>query len=100
MRRLGSGKMEATMELDEGELSRRGALAIVALLSTGVLVSVGGLLVPSEVAAQTKKSAKPKTGKSQEKAEQGGEVSATEDLMREHGVLRRTLIVYGETARA
>ncbi len=28
----------------------------------------------------------------------GGEVSATEDLMREHGVLRRILVVYRETA--
>jgi len=28
----------------------------------------------------------------------GGEVTATEDLMREHGVLRRALLVYRETA--
>src|SRR5437660_5070347 len=33
-------------------------------------------------------------GKSEEK---GGEVTATEDLMREHGVLRRALLVYAET---
>jgi hemerythrin-like domain-containing protein len=38
--------------------------------------------------------------KSSEKAEQekGKEVSAVEDLMREHGVLRRALFVYSETA--
>ena len=30
--------------------------------------------------------------------EKGGEVTATEDLMREHGVLRRALLVYAETA--
>jgi len=30
--------------------------------------------------------------------EKGGEVTATEDLMREHGVLRRALLVYTETA--
>lgn len=30
-------------------------------------------------------------------AEKGGEVTATEDLMREHGVLRRALLVYAET---
>src|SRR5262245_7093876 len=29
-------------------------------------------------------------------AEKGGEVTATEDLMREHGVLRRALLVYSE----
>jgi hemerythrin-like domain-containing protein len=28
----------------------------------------------------------------------GGEVTATEDLMREHGILRRALIIYSETA--
>jgi hemerythrin-like domain-containing protein len=30
--------------------------------------------------------------------EKGGEVTATEDLMREHGVLRRALLVYSEAA--
>ncbi len=79
--------MEHSMSFDEQELSRRGALAAAALLSTGLLVSVGGLWVPSESAAQMKKSGKAKTGKHQEKAEEGKEVSATEDLMREHGVL-------------
>lgn len=32
------------------------------------------------------------------KEETGGEVTAVEDLMREHGVLRRALLVYQETA--
>lgn len=36
-------------------------------------------------------------GKPEEKVP-GGEVSAVEDLMREHGVLRRILIIYRETA--
>src|SRR5262252_7136261 len=31
-------------------------------------------------------------------SEKGGEVTATEDLMREHGVLRRALLVYSEAA--
>src|SRR5215467_8622704 len=36
--------------------------------------------------------------KSEENGEEkGGEVTATEDLMREHGVLRRALLVYAET---
>jgi hemerythrin-like domain-containing protein len=39
-----------------------------------------------------KESAKPGS------AEKGGEVTATEDLMREHGVLRRALLVYSEAA--
>ena len=33
------------------------------------------------------------------KKEKGGEVPPTEDLMREHGVLRRILLVYDEAAR-
>jgi hemerythrin-like domain-containing protein len=33
-----------------------------------------------------------------EGGEMGGEVTATEDLMREHGVLRRALLVYSEAA--
>jgi hemerythrin-like domain-containing protein len=34
-----------------------------------------------------------------EKKEEEQEVSPTEDLMREHGVLRRILLIYGEAAR-
>jgi hemerythrin-like domain-containing protein len=88
------------MDLDERELSRRGALAAAALLGSGVLVSAGGLLLPAQ--AQTKKGKHGKTvgqAKGDNGGEEGGQkVSATEDLMREHGVLRRTLIVYAETA--
>src|SRR5436853_2091900 len=40
---------------------------------------------------------KKESAKSDEEAK-GGEVTATEDLMREHGVLRRALIIYSETA--
>ena len=35
--------------------------------------------------------------KGEQISEKGGEVTATEDLMREHGVLRRALLVYAET---
>lgn len=42
-------------------------------------------------------------GKAEEKNEseedKGGKVTATEDLMREHGVLRRALLVYAEITR-
>jgi hemerythrin-like domain-containing protein len=87
------------MDMDERELSRRGTLAAAALLSSGVLLSIGGLLVPTEAAAQGHKGKQSETAKKEKAEEKGGEeVSATEDLMREHGVLRRTLIVYAETA--
>jgi hemerythrin-like domain-containing protein len=47
--------------------------------------------VPVSAATNAKKD-----GAKEETIESEGEVSATEDLMREHGVLRRTLIVYSE----
>jgi hemerythrin-like domain-containing protein len=89
------------MNLDEGELSRRGALAVAALLSTGVFVSVGGLLVPADAAApdRNKKPARHPREHAKQEGEGEKEVSATEDLMREHGVLRRVLVVYAESAK-
>jgi hypothetical protein len=36
-------------------------------------------------------------GDKEKAGEKGAEVTATEDLMREHGVLRRALLVYAET---
>jgi hemerythrin-like domain-containing protein len=49
---------------------------------------IGSVLVVSHGRSQ----AKPR-------AEEEEEVSPTEDLMREHGILRRLLLVYGETIR-
>ncbi len=75
------------MSLFVRELNRRGLAALAAAIGTGVLVQPGGLLIPTAHAQEDKA----------EGAENGGEeVSATEDLMREHGILRRTLIVYAE----
>jgi hemerythrin-like domain-containing protein len=88
------------MNLDEGELSRRGAIVAAALVSTGVLASVGGVLVPTQVAAESRKKKQQPKKKEEPEREGENEVSATEDLMREHGVLRRTLIVYAESAKA
>jgi hemerythrin-like domain-containing protein len=39
-----------------------------------------------------------KAPRESEETEEGGEVTATEDLMREHGVLRRALLVYAAAA--
>jgi hemerythrin-like domain-containing protein len=60
----------------EQEFSRRATLA------------VGGLAAGLALAG---------CARGEKKEEAGGEVSAVEDLMREHGVLRRILIVYRET---
>jgi hemerythrin-like domain-containing protein len=62
------------------ETTRRGALVSAVALATGSALALSGCA----------------------KGKEGGEedVSATEDLMREHGVLRRILVVYRETAPA
>lgn len=57
-----------------------------------ILNSCGGQKTPTET--ESAKQASAKKGP----AEKGGEVTATEDLMREHGVLRRALLVYSEAA--
>jgi hemerythrin-like domain-containing protein len=80
------------MGLELMELNRRGAAALAAALASGLLVPAGRLIAPAEAAAQHRRDAKHKGGGGDE------DVSATEDLMREHGVLRRTLIVYSEVA--
>jgi hemerythrin-like domain-containing protein len=48
-------------------------------------------------AEKEKKEGKEPSGKS-ESSDKGGEVTATEDLMREHGVLRRALLIYSAVA--
>jgi Hemerythrin HHE cation binding domain len=75
------------MSFDLERLNRRGAIALAAALATGTVAN--GLLVPARAADKTPAD-----------KGQGGDddISATEDLMREHGVLRRALIVYAELA--
>ena len=75
------------MSFDLQELNRRGAIALAAALATGAVA--GGLLVPAR--------ASDKTAVDKGQAADD-DISATEDLMREHGVLRRALIVYAELA--
>jgi hemerythrin-like domain-containing protein len=70
------------------ELNRRGFAALASAVATGVLVPINGLLIPVTHAEEDKQKNRSSEG--------GEEVSATEDMMREHGVLRRTLIVYAE----
>jgi hemerythrin-like domain-containing protein len=67
-------------------MNRRDLLAGIGSLSAGLILS--GCSVPAKTLVSH-----------QENEEQmGGEVTATEDLMREHGVLRRALFVYSEAA--
>jgi hemerythrin-like domain-containing protein len=71
--------------------TRRNALAGIAL-SGGVVILNGCTTQKKPDSSETPPSVK--TGMEAK----GGEVTAVEDLMREHGVLRRMLLVYGETA--
>jgi hemerythrin-like domain-containing protein len=64
-------------------ITRRDLIAAAATLTTGTLLS-STLLAGQEKGGETKQGQEP-------------EVTATEDLMREHGVLRRALLVYSET---
>ena len=66
-------------------MDRRNVLAAIGSLSAGLLASTY---------SDAKKPVMPILGQETK----GGEVTATEDLMREHGVLRRALFVYSEIA--
>jgi hemerythrin-like domain-containing protein len=74
--------------MDDVGRDRRVFLAGAA--GTGLVLIAGGA-----------RAAKPADGKKQPNKEQekGGDIPPTEDLMREHGVLRRVLLVYDEAAR-
>ncbi|HEU4618205.1 MAG TPA: hemerythrin domain-containing protein [Gammaproteobacteria bacterium] len=79
------------------ELSRRD---LVRFAATGGLVVCGSVLAGGAAAQQERE----RQGDSRRRVAEAGEgegekeVTASEDLMREHGVLRRTLIVYREAA--
>jgi hemerythrin-like domain-containing protein len=60
----------------------------------------GVLLLPEQIARQQRSPATSVNKKNQDEHENGGEdVSPPEDLMREHGVLKRVLLVYREVIR-
>jgi hemerythrin-like domain-containing protein len=73
--------------------TRRDFLRTSAIVGTGlVLSSCGGGDMANSEQKSDQSSAKPDENK------MGGEVTATEDLMREHGILRRALLVYSAAA--
>lgn len=71
------------------QVDRRGAVSLVA----GIGFAASALMLPG-----CSKRTDEENGAPQSEGESEGEVTANEDLMREHGVLRRILIVYRETA--
>jgi hemerythrin-like domain-containing protein len=73
--------------------SRRDFLRVSAALGTGLVwSSCSGGNVTNTEGPKAEPSSKP------DETKMGGEVTATEDLMREHGILRRALLVYSATA--
>lgn len=66
--------------------TRRDFVRLSAVLGSGLFLT--------SCAKNAEEQKSPKSGAS----DKGGEVTATEDLMREHGVLRRALLVYTESA--
>lgn len=73
--------------------TRRDFLRTSAIVGTGLVLSgCSG----ANVANQSKEETKAVT--KEDENEKGGEVTATEDLMREHGILRRALLVYTAAA--
>src|SRR5690242_5402143 len=72
--------------MDDLGRDRRGFLAGAA--GTGLVL----------VAGRASAAKRPETKKDAAK-EKGGDIPPTEDLMREHGILRRVLLVYDEATR-
>lgn len=90
-----SRKNEARKESNMKEHNtRRDFLRAWAVVGAGFVLTscAGGNTAQSNQQAKTEQSAKP------DENQKGGEVTATEDLMREHGVLRRALLVYTAAA--
>jgi hemerythrin-like domain-containing protein len=73
--------------------TRRAFIQASATIGTGLFLSACG----RSDSAQSGKEA-GETGANKEESEMGGEVTATEDLMREHGIIRRALLVYTAAA--
>jgi hemerythrin-like domain-containing protein len=71
-------------------VTRRAFIRASAAIGSGLVLSACGRSDSAQSGKQT--------GESGSKKEEGGEVTATEDLMREHGVLRRVLLVYTAAA--
>jgi hemerythrin-like domain-containing protein len=74
--------------------TRRDFLRTSAVVGTGFVLAgcAGGNMKKTEEPKNEQASADPNKNKL------GGEVTATEDLMREHGILRRALLVYSAAA--
>ena len=78
----------------ESNSTRRQCIRTSTIVSAGLLLAGcrDGVGTNSQTKVSNESPAKP------DENQMGGEVTATEDLMREHGVLRRALLVYSAAA--
>ncbi len=74
--------------------TRRAFIQASAAIGTGLVLSACGGRNEAQSGKQTGGESRSKS----DEREKGGEVTATEDLMREHGILRRALLVYTAAA--
>jgi hemerythrin-like domain-containing protein len=74
--------------------TRRDFLRTSAIVGTGLVLASCG----EGKMANTDGEKKGETSSTPDENKMGGEVTATEDLMREHGILRRALLVYSAAA--
>ena len=77
----------------ESKKTRREFIQASAFVGAGLVLTGCASEKKSESGSRAKSESPPKP----EEDAEGGEVTATEDLMREHGILRRALLVYAET---
>jgi hemerythrin-like domain-containing protein len=70
-------------------------------LTAGATLGITGLVagIPGALGADPKEAGSPAKEQKGAAAAEEEEVSPAEDLMREHGVLKRILLIYGEAAR-
>src|SRR5476651_1146958 len=80
--------------MSENENDRRSFLKATAFAGSALILSACG----AKATANDQNVSNADTGKKDEPAKDAKEVMAVEDLMREHGVLRRALFVFGEAA--
>jgi hemerythrin-like domain-containing protein len=74
--------------------TRRKFLRASAMVGTGLLLNA----YPNEIEGQAAQQEKPHASSQEDEKTKSGEVTAVEDLMREHGVLRRAMLVYTAAA--
>lgn len=84
--------------MNQDERERRNFVAAAVAAGTGLLLSACGKNDETKSGSQSAQQGQSQGDKEKSANKHEPDVTATEDLMREHGVLRRALLIYTETA--